>query len=268
VVAGLGMGMALPALAGGLLSERNAAEAADLLFVRHLAITLALAVIAPVAAAQLDDAADQVRLRGTALILDADLPVRDKLDLAQVATANLKTVAPRDELRKSLARARGGISSENLGGFDRLKQQADDTLVAEIDKAFAPSFVICGLLAFLAAAGLLVSIRPRLTRAIVAAGAIALVLVPAQAAIAAATKPDEVQIADPCKGSSGPDVGGLEQLLQGGAIALLDTTACRLGSSREELALALADDRYAREFERKYGVDPRSLGDVLSQFLR
>src|SRR5262245_37471556 len=52
IVAGVGMGMALPALAGGLLSERNAAEAADLLFVRHLAITLALAIIAPVAAAQ------------------------------------------------------------------------------------------------------------------------------------------------------------------------------------------------------------------------
>jgi hypothetical protein len=62
-------------------------------------------------------------------------------------------------------------------------------------------------------------------------------------------------------------VGGLEGLLQGGALALLDEAACRLGSSREELALALVDDTRARAFEKRHGVDPRSVGDLVSKLL-
>jgi hypothetical protein len=268
VIAGIGMGMALPALAGGLLRERGAADAAQLLFVRHLGITLALVILAPIAAAQLDDAAGQVRERGTALILDADLPVRDKLDLADVATADLSSVAPRDALRSSLKRARRRVDPEDLEPFDRLKSRADETLVTAVNDAFAPTFLICGALALLAAVGLLISIRTRLHRAALAACAIAAALIPAQAGIAAATKPDTVAIADPCKDRPSPDVGGLERFLQGGALALLDETACRLGSSREELALALVDEKQALAFKKKHGVDPRSLGDLLSTLLR
>ena len=50
VLAGVGMGMALPALAGGLLPERTPGQAAWLLCVRHAGITLALLLIAPIAA--------------------------------------------------------------------------------------------------------------------------------------------------------------------------------------------------------------------------
>jgi hypothetical protein len=261
------MGMALPALAGSLLRERTAADAARLLFVRHLGITVALLVLAPVAAAQLDDAAGQVRERGTALILDANLPVRDKLTLADVATANLGAIAPRDALRSSLKDARQKIGSGHIDEFDKLTRRADETLVSAIDDAFAPTFLICGALALLAAAGLLVSMRARLGGAALAACVTAALLIPAQAAIAAATKPDTVTIADPCNDRPGPDVGGLEGLLQGGALSLLDEAACRLGSSREELALALVDDKRARAFKKKHGADPRSVGDLVSKLL-
>jgi hypothetical protein len=267
MVAGIGMGTALPALAGALLRERTAADAAQLLFVRHLGITVALLILAPVAATQLDDAAGQVRERGTALILDANLPVRTKLDLADVATANLGAIAPRDALRRSLKRASQRVGSDNIEEFDKLKRRADETLVSAINDAFAPTFLICGAFAILAAGGLLVSTRTRLTGAALAACLGAAVLIPAQAAIAAATKPDTVTIADPCKDRPGPGVGGLEGLLQGGALALLDEAACRLGSSREELALALVDDQRARAFKRKHGADPRSLGDLVSKLV-
>ena len=41
--------------------------------------------------------------------------------------------------------------------------------------------------------------------------------------------------------------------------------ACQLGTSREELALALFDQQRAAAFERKYGgVNPRSVGGLLS----
>jgi hypothetical protein len=42
-----------------------------------------------------------------------------------------------------------------------------------------------------------------------------------------------------------PEPGGLDGLVQDGALALLDEAACHLGSSREELALALVDKRHA-----------------------
>jgi hypothetical protein len=43
--------------------------------------------------------------------------------------------------------------------------------------------------------------------------------------------------------------------------------ACRVGSSREELVLALADDQASRDYERRYGINPRSALDVAGSFL-
>jgi hypothetical protein len=64
-----------------------------------------------------------------------------------------------------------------------------------------------------------------------------------------------------------PEPGGLDGLEQDGALALRDEAACHLGSSREELALALVDKRQARAYENKHAVDPRSPGDLLSRIL-
>jgi predicted MFS family arabinose efflux permease len=243
LTAGVGMGMALPALAGGLLPERSPADAAHLLSVRHLGITVALAILAPVAANQLDHANDQVRERGAALILDAKLPAADKLELAEVASADLDAVSPRAGVRTSLEDARGGIAPEHRDEYDKLRHRADETLVSAVNGAFAPAFLICGALALLAAAGLLFSARPRLARRALASCAIAGALVPTQAAIATATKPDPVVIADPCEVRSASNAGGLDGLLQGRALALLDEAACALGTSREKLALDILEGK-------------------------
>ena len=104
VLAGVGMGMALPALAGGLLPERTPGQAAWLLAARHAGITLALLLIAPIAAAQLDGAVADVRERGAALMLDARLPPLDKLELAGPLVADLDPVDPRDALRAGARR--------------------------------------------------------------------------------------------------------------------------------------------------------------------
>jgi hypothetical protein len=75
--------------------------------------------------------------------------------------------------------------------------------------------------------------------------------------------PDRVEIADPCTPRVLPGTGGIEGFLQDAALKALDDAACRFGSSREALALALADPAEARAYERKYGVDPRSFGGLL-----
>ena len=51
--------------------------------------------------------------------------------------------------------------------------------------------------------------------------------------------------------------------MQDAALTALDRAACRYGSSREELALALADPEDARAFRTAHGVDPRSTGGLL-----
>jgi predicted MFS family arabinose efflux permease len=267
LVAGVGMGMALPAMAGGLLPERSSTDAAKLLAVRHLGITAALAILAPVAAVELEGAAEQVRERGAALILDARLPPENKLGLAAVATSDLDAIAPRATLSDSLDQARHAIDRAHVDEYDRVQDRADETLVVAVNGAFAPTFLFCGALALLAAGGLLISARPGAGRAAIAACVLAAALVPAQAAIAVAERPEPVAIADPCEGRSLPGTGGLSGLLQDGALVLLDQAACSLGSSREELALALVDEHDARAYEDEYGVNPRSAGDLLSTIL-
>jgi len=266
IVAGFGMGLALPALADGLLGQHDVRDAGRQLGVRHLAITLMLVVLAPLSAAQLDSAGDQVRLRGTALILDANLPISAKLELARLATANLNTIAPRAELRSKLGEAEVSIGGSSRGAFEQLRRRADQMLVSAINQAFRPGFLVCGALAFLAAAGLLALTRPRIgavTRMLCFA---AVLLVPAQAALAAAIAPAPVALGNPCHDQHLPHTSGPDQFIQDTSLSLLNRAACHYGSSAAALALALVDKNSARDYQREYGVDPQSAGGLLSIF--
>ena len=74
--------MALPSLAGGLLPERDSADAAGLLTLRHLGIAVILAILAPLASHNLTTATERARERGVALVLDAPLDPLKKIKLA------------------------------------------------------------------------------------------------------------------------------------------------------------------------------------------
>jgi hypothetical protein len=264
VLAGVGMGMALPALAGELLPERSARDAARLLSVRHAGITLALLLIAPVAAAQLDGAVSDVRERGAALILDARLPPLDKIELAGPLVADLDPANPRDGLRDALdAQAhRFADDPEQRRAYAELTERADETLVAGIDDAFRVAFLIVGALALLGAAAVLP--RAARGRTLAVAAAVAALALPAAHALARSElAPEPVAIADPCAARELPSTGGIDGVFQDAALAALDRAACRFGSSREELALALADEDEARAYRAAHGVDPRSSEGLL-----
>ena len=260
LMAGAGLGLALPALAGGLLPEDTPEQAAWLLSLRHAGITAALIVLAPVAAAQLDDAVSQTRIEGTALVLDARLPALEKISLAGTLIGDIDPVDPRGELQASLDRARPGI--EDKAAFDSLARRADEALVAGVQDAFAPALAICGGLALIAALALL-----PWDRRVLVAGVAALLLAVGARLAQPRLEPERVQIADPCEPRDLPSTGGVEGAIQDAALVALDRAACRFGSSREELALALVDDEARADFRREYGVDPRSavglLGGVL-----
>ncbi len=264
ILAGLGMGMALPALAGPLLPERTPGQAAALLSVRHAGITLALLLLAPIAAAQLDQAVVDVRERGAALILDAKLSPIDKLELAGPLVADLDPANPRDALRASLDAQAGRFAGdpEQASEYARLTRRADDTLLAGIDGSFRIAFLIAGGLALVGAAAALPR-APRGRTIALGAALAALALPVGHALLRPALAPDPVVIADPCAPRALPGTGGIDGFVQDAALSALDRAACEYGSSREELALAMADEDHARAYRRAHGVDPRSTDGIL-----
>ena len=95
LLAGAGMGLALPAYAGELLPEKTVGEAAVALVARHAGIVVVLAILAPVATAKLESGTDQAILQGAALVLDAQIDPLQKLELAPALLEDVDIDSPR-----------------------------------------------------------------------------------------------------------------------------------------------------------------------------
>jgi hypothetical protein len=263
LAAGVGMGLALPALGGELLPERDPRDAARLLFLRHVGIALALVVLAPIVSSALDRSTERARERGVAVVLDAKLPPTKKLQLAPDLLAGVDTEQPRAGLRTALRQGRAEVAADDRGNFDVMAHRIDDTVVLAVGEAFRTAFEVTGALALLAALAVLPRRVPRWRELLAAAGVVVLVLPLGYAGLYAGVAPTPVALRDPCEERPLPKTGGLEGFLQDRALELLDTTACRAGSTREELVLALTDSGDRRRFERRHGVDPFTLSPLL-----
>jgi MFS family permease len=264
VLAGLGMGLALTSLIGPMLPERTPAQTASLLAIRHGGVTLALLLVAPITAAQIDDSVAETRERGAALVLDAELGPLDKIELASAVTADLDPVDPRETLRSSLDAAAGSVGDdpETAAVYDDLTRRADETLVAGINDAFAAAFLVTGALGLLGALAVFPWWGGRAARISLAVAGAALALAACQVVLARNAEPEPVAILDPCEGRDLPGTGGIGGVVQDVALAGLDRAACEFGSSREELAIALVDEDAATAYEAEHGVDPRSIEDL------
>ena len=261
LLAGAGIGLALPQLAGRLLPERSAAEAARLLTARHTGIALALVILAPVVSANLDSATERAKERGVAIVLDSPLPPQAKLSLAPDLLAGVGSEQPRRGLERAIAHHRGEFTGADRAAYDRLATRSDDTLVEAVAESFRLAFIITGVLAAIAAVAVLPSgsRRRAFERLVVAAAAVPVGYVLLYTAIS----PQPVEIANPCKERNLPRASGAPAVVQDAALVSLDQIACHFGSSREQLVLALADAKEARRYKREHGVDPRKAGNLL-----
>jgi Major Facilitator Superfamily len=263
VLAGAGMGMALPALSGELIPERTRQDTARLLSIRHAGIAVALAALAPLISSNLTSTIDTAREQGTAAVLDAKLPPENKIEIAPDLFGGLNTDDPRGELQKSIVKARAGLDPEEATELEHLGDRLDDVVTGAVRSAFRPTFIVTSALALLAALLLLTGAgraAAALTRTAVAGAAIAALVAAGGYGIAYASSSREtVRIGDPCHDRQLPDVGGISGQLQDISLAALDRAACSFGSSREELLLALFDDRLQHKFEEEHGVNPRSI---------
>jgi hypothetical protein len=265
VLAGAGMGLALTALSGELLPERNRREVARLLAIRSAGIAIALAALAPLISSSLTSTIDTAREQGTAAVLDAKLPPEKKIEIAPDLFGGLNTDDPRGELHKEIDKAEAGLSGDEATEMGNLGDRLDEVVTGAVRSAFRPTFIVTSALALLAALLLLSgagAAAGALGRPAVATAAIAALIAAGGYGIAYANSTREtVQIGDPCEDRDLPNVGGITGALQNISLEALDRAACKFGSSREELLLALFDDRLQHKFEEEHGVNPR---DVLS----
>jgi hypothetical protein len=266
-MAGVGMGLALPALAGELLPERTVRQATALLCTRHLGIAAGLAILAPVMTSSIDGALDTARLHGAALILDARIDPLEKVNIAQQLEGAVNTEQPLKGVRQVFRDNTGDIPSDQLQAWTRLERRASETLVASVNDAFAPGYAVGAALAALAA----LAIAPWPSRrrlALVAAGVAIALLVPAAYALAAdRAKPPPVKLGDPCRPRDLPSTGGITGFAQDAIVVSIDRAACHAGSSREALVLALTSESAAKAYKARYGVDPNSLTSLLGAVL-
>jgi hypothetical protein len=266
LLAGAGMGLALPALAGELLPERTRRDVARVLSIRHAGIAVALALIAPIVAGNLNDAIDEARLQGTAALLDAPRAPRDTIELAPELFSGLETDDPRAQLEASIEQVSGEFEGDDLEDVRALGARLDDVVTGAVRTAFRLAFGATALMALLAAIvlleGFLAAGRLRM-RTVAACLAAAAAGVAGYAVAFADSEREQVAIQDPCNAErEDPGSGGITGFLQDRSLEALDRAACGYGSSREELLLALVDEDEREDFERRYGEDPREVTSI------
>jgi hypothetical protein len=261
LLAGAGIGLALPRLAGDLLPERSARDAARVLTARHAGIALALVILAPVVSASLDSATERAKERGVAIVLDSPLPPDAKVALAPDLLAGVDSQQPRKGLERAIAQHRSRFSGDDRIAYDRLGSRADDTLVQAVGDSFRLAFVITALLAAAAAFAVVAGEGRRRAFERLAAASVAVPV--AYVLLYVAISPTPVAIANPCNDRKLPKASGAPAVVQDAALVSLDQIACHFGSSREQLVLALASSKEARRYKREHGVDPRNAGNLL-----
>jgi len=258
-IAGFGMGLALTPLIEEMLPERTYDARALSLAVRHLGITLALVALAPVIHHDLDQATERAKLQSVGVVLAAPIGPREKISLAPKLVAAVQTSRPLAGVRAAAPGARATVEPSEHGRFDAMFHRIEETFVAAARDAFANAFLIAAALAFAAAALLIVEVRAAAIAALVAGACVA----GAQALVNHYAAPKTYALGSPCESRELPHSGGVGGLTQDVVLTAVDAAACRLGSTREELVLALADTSEAKRFERKHGVDPRTVGAFL-----
>jgi hypothetical protein len=169
VLAGFGIGLALPALAGELLRERTPTDAGRLLALRHAAIALTLLALAPLIATQLESATHRARLQAVAALLDSPLSPTEKLALAPSFARSLNNDDPRRALAHVVAARRDRVGSSDQASLTRLQAQGNAIIVEVAADSLRDAFLIAGAFGLLAA--MIIRPPPRLPATAILAGA-------------------------------------------------------------------------------------------------
>lgn len=203
---------------------------------RHAGLVLGLVLITPLLTHDLQKTPTTTERVVTARMLDARLPIDEKISLAQDLARTFSHARELPDFDAIFAaRARAGASPREL---DTLHAALDESIRATVTRAFRSAFLLCAALALVAMLPLLrLSIRSRVDLRLAGAVAgIAAVLLATEVAVGGLGY-GAANLQNPCE-SSRPDVGGgIDGLAQRLANRGLDAAACKLDTSREALVL-------------------------------
>jgi hypothetical protein len=217
---------------------------------RHLGLVLGLAVIAPVLSGDIMQAAEDVPIPATAVMLDAPVGGIDKVQIAIDVREQLRAT-PEGEVPDF-----DEVFAQNGAGDDpevaQLQNDLETTISEVLTRGFRDAFLVAaGLAALSGVVGLVAIQRVRgpghgvqvARRAAVPVGiglVVVAVAVPAAAVAAGGTDMGSIEVADPCLAPADPFEGsGFDAAVQRFALSGINGAACELGVSREELILSL-----------------------------
>jgi MFS family permease len=234
LLAGIGMGLALPAFVGELLPERTSSQATRLLAIRFGAIAAALVALAPLVSSRLHAATQRGRLQGVAALVASPLAPAQKLSLAPELAHSIGNDDPYRALARTVARASVTLSPPDRRALSGLERQGDTIIFAVARNGLRDAFLIAGALGLLAA----LFVRPRRrVQATAIAAAASVLLCGAYAIAAGASRPPLPAVGAPCRPVSLPAGSGIAGFLQDAAIAAIDRVACARNLSREQFLL-------------------------------
>jgi hypothetical protein len=269
---GVGIALALPGLTGQALAGADPAghRAAGTIAARHLGIVLGLVVLTPLFSANLTDQQEAAERSGTALILDARLSPQTKIALGAAVAEQIERA---DGRLPNLAPAFDAVTPPEVARAEYA--QLESRLAAEVDKAatsaFNPVFLIAAGLALLAVVPVAMSGSTLRRRGVLAIGAATLSSVGLAAAYVGlgGARYEPLEVRNPCEARP---VDELRQrsgtVLERIALSTLDGAACRLRVTREELALALADEEARAEFAAEHRLSEEEIDEAVRSGLR
>jgi MFS family permease len=217
---------------------------------RHAGLVLGLVLIAPVLSTSLSLGVERATLSATSTMLDATMPVADKVRV---------TGALRDELEATpsgeVPDLAAVFDAEGARSDPRLAATRDDltgAVTGAITRAFRPAFAVAAVLALAAVLPALGVIgRQRSGPRVVVryrwlAGALVVAVIGGAAVLlssegrAGAGALGRFTPADACRASPTPYPGdGIDPALQRIALSAINGAACELGTTRERLVLSL-----------------------------
>jgi predicted MFS family arabinose efflux permease len=157
-ICGAGIGLAVPVLSDAALDPGAGMARSGTLTtgVRHLGLVLALALIAPLLAAELPDAGDRAMLGGTAVLLDAPVDLTKKVPVALDLTAAFERARDGEvpDLAEPFNAHGAGHDSALAAARDRLVGVIEETITRAFRSSFLLSAALAGLALLVAALGL------------------------------------------------------------------------------------------------------------------
>ena len=149
-LAGVGLGLALPPLTRASLAREGelARSATSSVGVRHLGLVIGLIAVAPLLASELDEAEETATLNATAVILDAPLPLTDKIPITLDLYREFQRV-PDGEI-PDLSRPFDEHGAADDPDVAAARDDLLESVQAVLTRAFRSSFVLSALFAVLA----------------------------------------------------------------------------------------------------------------------